>query len=157
MLGPHDTAPRVLAHEFGHILGFPDAYFRGYRDLGADGFQVTELVDPSDIMGAPGVCPVLARHFERLIAASEVRRTMGIGLDALYQRNNPAEAAVRFREVLERNPDHYGATLQLAKALDRSGKADEALALWTKMLEMAEAAQDDETARTVRARLALAR
>jgi hypothetical protein len=45
----------VLAHEFGHVLGLRDAYFRGYRDLGADGYQVMEVVaDPDDIMGAPG-------------------------------------------------------------------------------------------------------
>ena len=43
------------AHEFGHILGFKDAYFRGYRDLGADGFEVMEVVaDVDDIMGASG-------------------------------------------------------------------------------------------------------
>ena len=35
VLGPQDIAPHVLAHELGHILGFKDMYFRGYRDLGA--------------------------------------------------------------------------------------------------------------------------
>ncbi len=68
ILGPHDIAPRVLAHEFGHILGFKDVYFRGYKDLGDDGFQVMEVIaDPDDIMGAPGIGPVLRRHFERII------------------------------------------------------------------------------------------
>jgi hypothetical protein len=68
-LGPHALAPHVLAHEFGHILGFKDVYFRGYRDLGADGYQVMEVVaDPEDIMGAPGSGPVLRRHFEQIIA-----------------------------------------------------------------------------------------
>ncbi len=67
-LGPHDIAPHVLAHEFGHILGFRDVYFRGYQDLGADGYQVMEVVaDPDDIMGAPGTGPVLRRHFEKII------------------------------------------------------------------------------------------
>jgi len=66
--GPHDITPHVLAHEFGHILGFRDVYFRGYRDLGADGYQVMEVVaDPDDIMGAPGTGPVLRRHFEKII------------------------------------------------------------------------------------------
>ena len=67
ILGPHDITPRVLAHEFGHILGFKDVYFRGYKDLGADGFQVMEIVaDPNDIMGAPATGPVLRRHYETL-------------------------------------------------------------------------------------------
>lgn len=34
VLGPHDIAPHVLAHEFGHILGFKDIYFRGYKEPG---------------------------------------------------------------------------------------------------------------------------
>ncbi len=68
VVSPHDVAPHVLAHEFGHILGFRDVYFRGYRDLGADGYGVMEVVaDPDDIMGAPGTGPVLRRHFDTLI------------------------------------------------------------------------------------------
>ena len=55
-VGPHDIAPNPLAHEFGHILGFVDRYFRGYRDQGPDGFEVLEVViDPEDIMSAPGL------------------------------------------------------------------------------------------------------
>jgi len=155
VLGPHDVTARTLAHEFGHILGFPDGYVRGYRDLGADGFQVTELVsDPSDIMASPGNGLVLDRHFEALVDAKELQTLMLAGLDALYQRNDPADAVVRFRQVLERNAAHYGATLQLAKALDRAEKPDEAVVEWKKILGMAEAVHDVETARTARARLA---
>jgi hypothetical protein len=67
ILGPHDITKRVLAHEFGHILGLRDAYFRGYRDLAEDGFQVLEIVaNPSDIMGAPATGAVLRRHYEKL-------------------------------------------------------------------------------------------
>ncbi|HYY25615.1 MAG TPA: hypothetical protein VE689_09005, partial [Candidatus Udaeobacter sp.] len=51
-----------------HILGFKDAYFRGYKDLGKDGFQVMEVVaDPDDIMGAAGTGAVLRSHFEKLL------------------------------------------------------------------------------------------
>jgi hypothetical protein len=68
ILGPYDITPRILAHEFGHILGFKDGYFRGYKDLGEDGFKIMEVVaDPDDIMGAPATGPVLRRHFERII------------------------------------------------------------------------------------------
>lgn len=67
VLGPHDITRRILAHEFGHILGFRDAYFRGYKDLGKDGFQVLEIAaDSNDIMGAPATGAVLRRHYEKL-------------------------------------------------------------------------------------------
>ena len=78
---------------------------------------------------------------------------MKAGLDALYTRHDPAAAATLFRKVLERNPAHYGATYQLATALDRAGKPDEARPLWEKLLAMAEAVSDTETAGTARARL----
>ncbi len=70
-LGPDDVGPHLLAHEFGHLLGFRDEYFRGYRDLGPDGFQVMEVVaEPDDVMGNPGAGPVRRHQFERLIAAA---------------------------------------------------------------------------------------
>jgi hypothetical protein len=74
ILGPHDITKRVLAHEFGHILGFRDAYFRGYKDLGEDGLQVMEIVaDSNDIMGDPATGAVLRRHYERLTSVDATR------------------------------------------------------------------------------------
>lgn len=155
VLGPHDEALRTLAHEFGHILGFPDAYLRGYKDVGSDGFEVLELVpDYGDIMSSPGDGSVLARHFTAVFMSKEIQTLMSAGLDALYKRSDPANAAAQFRQVLARNPDHYGATLQLAKALDQAGRPDEALPLWRRMLGMAGDAGDAETLQTVRMRLA---
>jgi len=85
-------------------------------------------------------------------AASEAV-TMQAGLDALYKRHDSAEAVVQFRKVLESNPTHYGATFQLATALDAAGKRAEARPLWEKMLEMAEASKDIDTADKARAHL----
>jgi Flp pilus assembly protein TadD len=78
---------------------------------------------------------------------------MKAGLDALYSKNDPAAAVAQFRKVLAMNPTHYGATYQLAAALDRAGDPAEARAYWEKMLPMAQSARDDATAATVRARL----
>lgn len=75
------------------------------------------------------------------------------GIDALYGRRDYEAAATAFRKVLELNPNHYGATYQLAAALDRSGKAAEARPLWEKVLKMAEGYKDKATADTARARL----
>lgn len=76
------------------------------------------------------------------------------GLDLLYTRNDPVGAAVRFRWILEHNPTHYGATFQLATALDRAGHPGEARRLWERVLIMAELYHDAETASTARQRLA---
>jgi hypothetical protein len=87
-------------------------------------------------------------------ATANLEAIMKAGLDALYTRNDPVAAATEFRTVLAVNPTHYGATFQLATALDRAGKSDEALRYWQKMLSMADAANDGATAATARARLA---
>ena len=79
---------------------------------------------------------------------------MKAGLDALFVRKDPNAAAVEFRKVLERNPTHYGATYQLASALDRAGKPAEARPLWEKVAKMAEGYQDQNTLDIARARLA---
>ncbi len=79
---------------------------------------------------------------------------MADGLNALYSRRDPDAAAAIFRQVLEMNPTHYGATFQLAKALDQAGKPSEARPLWEKVLKMAEGYKDQPTMDTARARLA---
>jgi Tfp pilus assembly protein PilF len=78
---------------------------------------------------------------------------MNQGLNLLYAQFNPSAAAEQFRKVLERNPTHYGATFQLAKALDQAGKPDEARPYWEKSLTMAEGINDRTTADAARARL----
>jgi len=78
---------------------------------------------------------------------------MKVGLEALYDLHDYEKAVVQFREVLERNPRHYGATFQLAMALDGSGRRTEARLQWGKALRMAEKYHDKGIADIVRARL----
>src|SRR5439155_20265685 len=78
---------------------------------------------------------------------------MQAGLDALYARHDPGVAVAAFRKVLEHSPNHYGATFQLAAALEAAGRPDEARPLWEKMLAMAESTDDRATAATARAHL----
>ena len=79
---------------------------------------------------------------------------MKSGLEALYAKGDPDAAIPIFRKVLEQNPSHYGATYQLAMALDRAGKPTEARPLWEKVLRMAEGYKDEKTVDAARARLA---
>jgi tetratricopeptide (TPR) repeat protein len=78
---------------------------------------------------------------------------MRIGLEELYKEGNPNAAAGHFRKVLEHTPTHYGAHFQLAMALDRAGKPEEAKPLWEQVLKLAEDYNDKPTADTARARL----
>jgi tetratricopeptide (TPR) repeat protein len=96
-----------------------------------------------------------ARLAKPNVASAEFSQeeAMKKGLDLLYTRNDPNTAAFQFRNILERNPNHYGATFQLAMALDRAGKSREARPLWEKMFKMAEASNDKETLAMARARL----
>jgi hypothetical protein len=77
VLGPLELSPNTLAHEFGHLLGFIDGYFRGYRDRGANGFDVLEIVpDATDIICAPGAGQVKKSHYDALFEALGTRVTV---------------------------------------------------------------------------------
>ena len=78
---------------------------------------------------------------------------MYAGLRAFYKQNNPAEASAHFHRVLAANPSHYGATYQLAAALDAAGKPAEAAPYWAKALSMAAKTNDQPTMAKARARL----
>ena len=78
---------------------------------------------------------------------------MALGLDLLYKQNKPGAAAEQFRKVLDRNPAHYGATYQLATALDRAGQPAQAQRIWERVLGMAVTYKDAATEQTARSRL----
>ena len=68
ILGPHAIARGNLVHEFGHILGFKDAYFRGFEDGGADGYKVVEVIMGSDDdVGVPKNGRATRQHFEAIL------------------------------------------------------------------------------------------
>jgi Tfp pilus assembly protein PilF len=78
---------------------------------------------------------------------------MARGLDLMYSRNDPLAAIDQFKAVLARNGTHYGATYQLAVALDRAGRPAEAKPVWQRVLPMAIQFKDQKTIDTARARL----
>jgi hypothetical protein len=72
-LGTDPLRPRTLAHEFGHLLGFTDAYLRSFEGDPADPYGVV-LVEwggiRNDLMGDPGRGPLTVQMIERLCGAS---------------------------------------------------------------------------------------
>ena len=136
ILGPHPIAPRVLAHEFGHILGFRDLYVRGYSNLGENGFQVLEVVaDPADIMASTAQGRVLHSHFIQLVNQST---SLPIPVETMRKiidgpRSGPSRQS-RVRRILSRSQldlmlaaarrgddrnDHYGEHAQAHEQSDR--------------------------------------
>jgi hypothetical protein len=76
-LGPGDIFMRTLAHEFGHLLGFPDGYIRGYKDLGEMGLEIQELTTVfDDIMSSPRDGAVLPAHFKMIMEAVKQRTAL---------------------------------------------------------------------------------
>jgi tetratricopeptide (TPR) repeat protein len=130
-LGPQAVSPHVLAHEFGHLVGFPDAYFRGYRNAGPDGFVVTELADLADIMGAPGAGPVLPRHFETLIA-NQAKALLNESM-TLYDQRRYAEALDAARGAVSLDPT-------FAEGYNNMAVGFAGLAMWDEAIAAAEEA-----------------
>jgi hypothetical protein len=68
IVGPHAIPRKTLVHEFGHMLGFRDGYFRSYQDLGENGYNVVEIIlDPNDIIATPENGKATRQHFEQIL------------------------------------------------------------------------------------------
>jgi hypothetical protein len=68
LLSPHATKRLTLVHEFGHLFGFKDGYFRSYEDRGAEGFAIIEVIlSPYEVLAAPDDGVVRREHFEQII------------------------------------------------------------------------------------------
>ena len=153
--GIHATDPNLAVTHFQRALALvPDHY-------GAT-FQLARALDRAGRKDEAQpiwerVLRMAERYNDRSVidtARARLADPMTLGLDALYTKHDPVTAAARFREVLAHNPQHYGATFQLAIALDQSEKPAESRPVWAKMLTLAEAINDTATADRARARLA---
>jgi Tfp pilus assembly protein PilF len=80
-------------------------------------------------------------------------RLMERGMQQLYQANDPVAAEATFRAVLAKNQAHYGAHYQLAVALDRGGRPEEARPEWNEVLRLAQSFNDSTVVKTSLARL----
>lgn len=148
------TAARQ-AVRFGPTLS-PSHYYLGLA-LEGDGNAAEAMVefrralelDPRSAQATEGVARLEARQ-----RGGSDEADMAEGLRLLDKAADPAGAAERFRTILARKPEHYGATFQLARALEAAGLRDEARPLWEKMLALAEEAGDEATKALVRERLA---
>ena len=91
---------------------------------------------------------------ERNLAEIKMADLMRQGVDALYRRHEASAAADDFRAVLAMLPTHYGATYQLAVALDALEQPGEARKVWKKVQKMARAAKDPFTSDAAKEALA---
>ena len=102
---------------------------------------------------ARGDRPRLAAATARLDPGTVEAAMMEQGLVALRLQNDAPRAADIFRAILARNPTHYGARYQLARALDAAGRTGDAAVVWAEVLRAAEAIGDTNTIAEVRTRL----
>jgi Tfp pilus assembly protein PilF len=137
------SPPVTIAIGIACLVG---AFFAGRLSIRDDAAQKPVITTPS------GPASLAATNPTGPGAAA--RDPMAEGLDALYTKRDPARAVARFREVLATDPGHYGATYQLATALDQAGDGPAARATWSNMLRMAEAIRDESTITHARARIA---
>jgi tetratricopeptide (TPR) repeat protein len=91
--------------------------------------------------------PIARQYYDRAVSGGGTEALMQKGLDAL-QRGDAQAAADAFSTVLGKDPEHYGATYQLAVALEKLGRKQEAQQQWRKVAQLAARSGDAATART---------
>ncbi|MEM7250224.1 MAG: hypothetical protein AAF493_02300 [Pseudomonadota bacterium] len=69
VLGTEALTPRVLAHEFGHLLGFEDTYLRMFEGTANEpyGVRFIEVRLSDDLMGVPRMATIDDHMFDTLI------------------------------------------------------------------------------------------
>jgi len=85
---------------------------------------------------------------DRLVGPGGERRQVNLmqeGMAALYDAKEPGRAACLFKQVLDWEPEHFGATYQFAVALERAGKRGESLMFWARVALPAEDIGDEKT------------
>lgn len=92
--------------------------------------------------------PIAKQYYDLAMSSEKANALMSSGVDALYRRGDPQAAADAFARVLEKDPDHYGATYQLAVAFERLGRKEEARRMWRKVAQLASINGDSAAART---------
>lgn len=153
--------PQAAAAAFRKVLVLDPTHYGATYQLAT---ALDQLQQPAEAEPVWRKVLVMADGYQDTATADTARTRLGdsrtaetrmqAGLDEFYARGDPTAAAALFRGVLEQNPTHYGATYQLAAALDAAGERNEARAFWEKMLPMAEAINDQATIDMARARLA---
>lgn len=74
-LGTDPLSARQLAHEVGHLLGFADAYLRGFEEAGKFGVIVVEWSGlQDDLMGSPSSGRVTTGMIQQLLDAYDTSR-----------------------------------------------------------------------------------
>src|SRR5262249_45227446 len=99
----------------------------GRASEAADEYRLALSLDRRDADAAAG----LAR------LEVDAQSHMQAGLAALYERHDPTDAIAEFQQVLAINREHYGAHYQIAVALDRAQRPQEARTHWETVLELA--------------------
>lgn len=177
--GKEDTPDALMVRGLDamYVRNDPDAAVKAFRGVlaknaehyGAN-YQLAVALDrsekPAEALPQWQRCLAMAEAIKDEKTAGTARMRLGqpqlspedaamkAGLEALYEKRDAAAAVVEFRKVLAVNPNHYGATFQLAKALDQAGKPAEARPHWERVLKMAQDSKDTATAERAAARLA---